>query len=156
MNICSKIINLQGHITGNLGSHIAANLPRKISQKRAEISHEIILNYQKRRYWSYFWQTFMQFDWLRLLLFMSDINEGLFLTINGIKMWVFFWKFIGKKHLCRHDKSYYYFWISNIPGINLSFKKYEFLKKYINSESRFHQIPTIFLLFFNGTEFWKV
>ena len=28
-------------------------------------------------------------------------------------------KNILKKHLCRHDKSYYYFWKSNIPVINL-------------------------------------
>ena len=61
-----------------------------------------------------------------------------------------------EKSTCAVMISYYYFWISNIPGINLSFKKYEFLKKYINSESRFDQIPTIFLLFFNGAEFWKV
>ena len=47
-------------------------------------------------------------------------------------------KNIEKKHLCRHEKNYYYFWKSNIPVINLivdstkydqSFKKYVFAKK---------------------------
>ena len=28
-------------------------------------------------------------------------------------------KNIEKKHLCRHDKNYYYFWKSNISVINL-------------------------------------
>ena len=28
-------------------------------------------------------------------------------------------KNIGKKHLCGHDKNYYYFCKSNIPAINL-------------------------------------
>ena len=28
-------------------------------------------------------------------------------------------KKIEKKHLCRHDKNYYYFWKSNIPVFNL-------------------------------------
>ena len=28
-------------------------------------------------------------------------------------------KKIEKKHLCRHEKNYYYFWKSNIPVFNL-------------------------------------
>ena len=39
--------------------------------------------------------------------------------LNGIKVQVFFGKIVEKKHLCRHDKNYYYFWKSNIPVINL-------------------------------------
>ena len=39
--------------------------------------------------------------------------------LNGIKMQVFFKENIEKKHLCRHDKNYYYFCKSNIPVINL-------------------------------------
>ena len=39
--------------------------------------------------------------------------------LNGIKVWVFFAKNIEKKHLCHHDKNYYYFCESNIPVINL-------------------------------------
>ena len=55
-----------------------------------------------------------------------------------------------KKHLCSHDRNYYYFWKSNIPVIDLIVdsrnmikvsKNMSLLKK--NSESRFHQIPTI-------------
>ena len=38
--------------------------------------------------------------------------------LYGIKVRVFFGKNIEKKHLCRHDVNYYYFWISNIPVIN--------------------------------------
>ena len=34
-------------------------------------------------------------------------------------MQVFFGKNIEKKHLCRHDKNYYYFCKSEIPVINL-------------------------------------
>ena len=44
-------------------------------------------------------------------------------------------------------------------GNMINLKKYEFLKKQINGDSSFHQIPTIcqrFLLFLNGPEFWKV
>ena len=36
-------------------------------------------------------------------------GEG-FLLLKGIKVRVFFRKKHWKKHLCRHDKSYYYFW----------------------------------------------
>ena len=39
--------------------------------------------------------------------------------LNGIRVRVFFEKNIEKKHLCCHDKNYYYFWKSNIPVINL-------------------------------------
>ena len=38
--------------------------------------------------------------------------------LNSIKEQVFFGKSIEKKHLCRHDKNYY-FCKSNIPAINL-------------------------------------
>ena len=40
-----------------------------------------------------------------------------------------------------------------------SFKTYEFVKNYINGESRFYQIPTVsyrFLMFLNGAEFLKM
>ena len=40
-------------------------------------------------------------------------------VLNGIKARVFFEKNIEKKHLCCHDKNYYYFWKSNIRVINL-------------------------------------
>ena len=40
-------------------------------------------------------------------------------VLNGIKVRVFCGKKVEKKHLCRHDKNYYYFWKSNIPVINL-------------------------------------
>ena len=55
--------------------------------------------------------------------------------LNSINVQVLFVKNIKKKHLCRHDKNYYYFCKSNISLINLivgsknydqSFKKYEF------------------------------
>ena len=39
--------------------------------------------------------------------------------LNGIKVPVFFGKNIGKKHLCRHDKNFYYFCKPNMPVINL-------------------------------------
>ena len=39
--------------------------------------------------------------------------------LNGIKVQVLFRKNIGKKHFCRHDKNYYYFWKSNIPAGSL-------------------------------------
>ena len=57
--------------------------------------------------------------------------------LNGIKVRVLFGKNVEEKHLCRHDKNYYYFWKSNIPAINLTAdsrnmikvpKKYEFVK----------------------------
>ena len=41
------------------------------------------------------------------------------LSLNGIKVRVFFGKNIEKKLLCRHEKNYYYFWKPNIPVINL-------------------------------------
>ena len=40
-------------------------------------------------------------------------------SLNGINVRVFFGKKHLKKHLCHHDKNYYYFWKSNIPIINL-------------------------------------
>ena len=42
-----------------------------------------------------------------------------FFLLNGIKVRVFFGKSVEKKHLCRHDENYYYFWKSNISVINL-------------------------------------
>ena len=48
-----------------------------------------------------------------VLLTFSDV------LLNGIKVRVFYRKNIEKKHLCRHDKDFYYFWKSNIPLINL-------------------------------------
>ena len=36
-----------------------------------------------------------------------------------LKVRVFFGKNVEKKHLCRHDKNYYYFWKSNVLVINL-------------------------------------
>ena len=39
--------------------------------------------------------------------------------IKGINVQVFFGKSVEKKHLCRHDKNYYYLFKSNIPVINL-------------------------------------
>ena len=39
--------------------------------------------------------------------------------VNGIKMQVFFKRNIEKKHLCHHDKNYYYFCKSNISVTNL-------------------------------------
>ena len=41
------------------------------------------------------------------------------LILNGIKVRVIFVKNIEKKHLCHHDKNYYYFCKSNIPVMNL-------------------------------------
>ena len=41
------------------------------------------------------------------------------LILNGIKVRVIFGKNIEKKHLCHHDKNYYYFCKSNIPVMNL-------------------------------------
>ena len=38
--------------------------------------------------------------------------------LNDINVRVFFGKNMEKKHLCRHDKNYYYFQKSNIPVIN--------------------------------------
>ena len=48
------------------------------------------------------------------------INSKIKAILNGIKVWVFFEKNIKKKHLCRHDKNYYYFCKSNIPVTNLT------------------------------------
>ena len=68
----------------------------------------------------------------------SILGLLLFLLLNGMKVWVFFGKNIERKHLCRHDKNYYYFCKSNISVINLIVdsrnmtevsKKYEFVKK---------------------------
>ena len=41
------------------------------------------------------------------------------ILLNSIKARVFFGKNIEEKHLCCHDKNYYYFWKSYIPVINL-------------------------------------
>ena len=41
------------------------------------------------------------------------------ITLNGIKVQVFFEKNIKRKHLFCHDKNYYCFWKSNIRVINL-------------------------------------
>ena len=40
-------------------------------------------------------------------------------SLNGVKVRVLFEKNIEKKHLCHHDKNYYYFCKSNIPVTNL-------------------------------------
>ena len=39
--------------------------------------------------------------------------------LNGFKVRVYFGKNIKKKHLCCHDKDYYYFFKLNIAVINL-------------------------------------
>ena len=44
---------------------------------------------------------------------------NLYTLLNVIKVRVFFGKNIKEKHLCRHEKNYYYFLKSNIPVINL-------------------------------------
>ena len=41
------------------------------------------------------------------------------LTLNSIKVLDFFEKKHREKHLCRPDKSYYCFWKTSIPVINL-------------------------------------
>ena len=38
--------------------------------------------------------------------------------LTALRCASFLEKKIKKKHLCRHDKNYYYFWKSNIPVIN--------------------------------------
>ena len=75
----------------------------------------------------------------------------------------FFRKKHRKKHLCRHDKNYYFFCKSNILVINLIAGSRNMIKVLENMSfakvSRFYQIPTIsycFLLFLNGAGFWKV
>ena len=48
------------------------------------------------------------------------LNQHFALTLlNAVKVRVFFGKSVEKKHLCRHDKNYYYFRKSNIPVVNL-------------------------------------
>ena len=59
-------------------------------------------------------------SFLSLLSTKKLVNEKAFSSLNGIKVRVFFEKNIEKKHLCRHDKNFYYFWKSNIPVINLT------------------------------------
>ena len=39
--------------------------------------------------------------------------------LNSIKVQVFLEKKHEKRHLCRHDKNYYYCWKSKVPAINL-------------------------------------
>ena len=48
MNICSKIIKLQGHLMGNLKSHSTANLPRKSIRK--ELKSVMKLSWIKKRH----------------------------------------------------------------------------------------------------------
>ena len=52
---------------------------------------------------------------------MLVVGVIIYVILTGIKVKVFFEekKNIKKKHLCRHDKNYYYFWKSNIPVTNL-------------------------------------
>ena len=50
------------------------------------------------------------------------------MSLNGIKVRVFFGKTIEKMHLRRHDKNYYYFCISNIPVMNLSVSSRNMIK----------------------------
>ena len=50
----------------------------------------------------------------------TDKGSTFFVELNGIKVRVFFRKNIEKKHLRRHNKSYYYFCVSNILVMNLS------------------------------------
>ena len=59
--------------------------------------------------------------------------KTLLLALNGIKVWVFFEKNIEKKHLCRHDKNYYYFCKSNIPVINLILGSRNMIKIFKNT-----------------------
>ena len=44
----------------------------------------------------------------------------LFLYSTALRCGSFSEKNVKKKHLCHHDKNYYYFWKSNIPVINLT------------------------------------
>ena len=40
------------------------------------------------------------------LLTVADLKKA---KREKIKVWVFFGKIVGKKHLCRHDENHYYF-----------------------------------------------
>ena len=42
------------------------------------------------------------------------ISQFIVTFFSDIKLWAFFGKNVEKKHLCRHDKNYYYFCKSNI------------------------------------------
>ena len=50
----------------------------------------------------------------------GPLNKDKFAFLNSIKAQVFFGENIEKKHLCRHDKNYYYFWKLNILLISLT------------------------------------
>ena len=65
-------------------------------------------------------KLFLNHDRENLLIFtLKELRNRIGKLHNGIKVRVFFGKNIEKKHLCRHDKRYYYFCKTNIPGINL-------------------------------------
>ena len=87
--------------------------------------------------------------------------------LNGIKVQIFFGKKNWKKHLCCHDKNYYYFWKSNIPVINLIVDSRNMIKvskicvcKKLDKQQESFSPNTnnflVFLLFLNGKEIWKV
>ena len=44
----------------------------------------------------------------------GPLNKAKFAFLNIIKVQVFFGENFEKKHLCRYDKNYYYFWKLNI------------------------------------------
>ena len=55
-------------------------------------------------------------------------------------------KIFEKKHLCRKDSNYCYFWKSNIPVTNLIADSRNMIQvsiNWINGERRFHQTPKI-------------
>ena len=72
------------------------------------------------RIWSR--RMLLNFCWVSIFFFFffGYLNGWYLVNVfNDIKVRVFFGKNVEKKHLCCHDKNYYYFWKSIIPVINL-------------------------------------
>ena len=78
--------------------------------------------------------------------------------LTGIKVRVFFGKKHRKKHLCCHDKNYYYFCKSNIRIINLivgSRNMIEVSKNMSLRKIRYRQFLSAFCCFWIGQNFGK-
>ena len=86
---------------------------KKIFRLKDLLDLEILWNFRS------IWTCLGNIIWKIRHQLSSLLFPNKFVLLNGIKVRVFFGKNVEIKHLCRHDKNYYYFWKSNISVIKL-------------------------------------
>ena len=82
--------------------------------------------------------------------YLNTFNQ--IISLNGIKVRVFFGKNIEKMHLGHHDKNYYYFYKSNALEIWSKFQKIWVCKKLDKQREWFSPNTDNFLAFFIVSE----